>query len=81
MKNFPTPTKFFYMTLLKFTLVSKNAIKNFCLGRGGAALRINSSECVCMYGVWVSVTVYVNVRDSGRVLVSVNVWVSVNAWF
>ena len=30
MKNFPTPTKFFYMTLLKFTLVSKNAIKIFC---------------------------------------------------
>ena len=47
----------------------------------GGPLRINSSQCVCMYGAWVSVTVYVNERDSGRVLVSVKVWVSVNAWF
>ena len=65
----------------------------------GYPLRINSSERVCMCGVWVSVTVglpkcvglskwvwvsdcvCVNVRDSGRVLVSVKVRVSVNAWF
>ena len=29
-ENFPTPTEFFFhMTLLEFTLVSENAIKNF----------------------------------------------------
>ena len=31
--------------------------------------------------VWISDCVFVNLRDSGRVLVTVKVWVSVNAWF